>query len=119
MDPSKLVAARVRRLQRAVPKDQKGRITMAVAVAQDSAGEQIILVGTSEPGGYLRPGGTLKTGETLVTGTEHAEVNIVNYAFLNGLRLIDIGATRPICVPCQDAILPTGATMSTSLRPRP
>jgi filamentous hemagglutinin len=92
---------------------------MAVGVVEDSNGVRSVLIGTSEPGGYLRPGVTLAPGETMVSGTGHAEADIINYANANGLKVIDIGATRPVCPGCQDLINPTGANISTPLKPRP
>ena len=38
---------------------------MAVGLAEDENGVSQVLVGTSEPMGYLRPGITLESGETL------------------------------------------------------
>jgi filamentous hemagglutinin len=103
----------------AIPRKQKGRITMAVAVVEDTTGRRFVLIGTSEPDGYLGPGVVLRPGERMVGGIGHAEKNIVEYAQANQLRLIDIGATRPICVPCQDLIIPTGANISTPVLARP
>jgi RHS repeat-associated protein len=116
---SQFVTSRIDQLQQSIPEAQQGRITMAVAVVEDAAGNQTVLVATSEPGGYLRPGVTLQPGETMVAGTGHAEVDIVNYANENGLTVINIGATRPICPSCQSVIAPTGATVSTPLKPPP
>ena len=113
---SEIVTGRIAALQDAIPAAQQGRITMAVAVVEDTDGTQSVLVGTSEPGGYLRPGVTLAPGETMVTGTGHAEEDIINYANANGLTVINIGATRPVCPNCQSIIAPTGATISTPLK---
>ena len=118
MNPSRIVRSRISRLKGAIPKKQKGRITMAVAVVEDRTGKRL-LVGTSEPGGYLRPGVVLRRGERIVGGIGHAEQNIVAYAQSQQLRMIDIGATRPICVPCQDLIIQTGANISTPVLARP
>jgi RHS repeat-associated protein len=118
-NPSQVVAGRVAELRGQIQTAQQGRITMGVAVVEDASGARSVLVSTSEPRGYLRPGVTLNPGETMVAGTGHAEADIINYARANNLRVIDIGATRPVCVPCQDAINPTGANISTPLRPRP
>jgi filamentous hemagglutinin len=61
---------------------------MAVGLAQDADGMQQVLIGTSEPMGYLRPGVTLNPGEILVRGLGHAEEDIVNFAQQNGLDLL-------------------------------
>lgn len=117
--PSDLVQNRVGELQAQIPENSKGRITMGVAVVEDANGARSVLVGTSEPRGYLRPGVELKSGERVVAGTGHAEADIVNYASANGFKVIDIGATRPVCVNCQIVIEPTGANISTSLKQLP
>jgi filamentous hemagglutinin len=91
---------------------------MAVAVVDDSNGQRLVLVSTSEPGGYLRPGVNLKPSEIFVGGTGHAEADIVDYSKANDLKIIDIGATRPVCTNCQDKIGSTGAHISTPLNTR-
>jgi filamentous hemagglutinin len=116
---SQIVVARIHELRAVIPTAQQGRVTMAAAVVEDTHGVRSVLVGTSEPRGYLRPGVILKPGETMAVGLGHAEADIAAFASANKLRIIDIGATKPICVPCQDAIIPTGANISTPLRPRP
>ena len=118
-DPSSLVQSRVDELTAQIPENSKGRITMGVAVVEDANGARSVLVSTSEPRGYLRPGVTLQSGEQVVAGTGHAEADIVAYAQANGLRIVDIGATRPVCASCQSAIAPTGANVSTPLKPLP
>ncbi|MCL6308572.1 hypothetical protein QQL38_20055 [Pseudomonas syringae] len=92
---------------------------MGVAVVEDSDGVRSILISTSEPRGYLRPGVALQDGGKVVAGTGHAEADIVNYANANGLKVVDIGATRPVCPSCQIVIEPTGANVSTPLKPPP
>lgn len=89
---------------------------MGVAVVEDTNGVRSVLVSTSEPRGYLRPGVTLQPGETVIAGTGHAEADIVSYANANGLKVIDIGATRPVCASCQNVIGPTGANVTTPLK---
>jgi len=120
-NPSQVVTTWVGELRSAIPTAQRGRITMAVAVVEDSNGVRSILVSSSE-GAYVR--GAVRPvvesmGAQVVGGTGHAEANIIAHAQANNLRVIDIGATRPVCVPCQDVINPTGANISTPLRPRP
>lgn len=92
---------------------------MAVGVVEDANGVRSVLIGTSEPAGYLRPGVSLNPGETMVPGLGHAEEDIINFAKANNLKVIEIGATRPVCVPCQDLINPTGANILTPLKSRP
>ena len=108
--------ARVAELKDAIPPAQQGRITMAVGLAEDANGAQQVLVGTSEPMGYLRPGVTLNPGEILARGQGHAEENIVNLAQQNGLNLLEVGATRPIYPSCASLIESAGATPVTPLK---
>lgn len=89
---------------------------MAVAVAEAVGGIRIVLVATSEPRGYLRAGVVLEAGDVLVSGSGHAEQDIVEHCVTNGLKLVDIGATRPICPACAAFIRSTGAHVSTPLK---
>ncbi|MBT1263790.1 adhesin [Pseudomonas sp. S10E 269] len=118
-NPSNLVQNRVSEIQSQIPANSQGRITMGVAVVEDTNGVRSVLVSTSEPRGYLRPGVSLQEGEKVVVGTGHAEADIVSYANANGLKVVDIGATRPVCASCQNVIEPTGANVSTPLKPLP
>nr|WP_290447151.1 hemagglutinin repeat-containing protein [Pseudomonas sp. 21LCFQ010] len=118
-NPSNLVQNRVSEIQSQIPANSQGRITMGVAVVEDANGVRSVLVSTSEPRGYLRPGVSLQEGEKVVVGTGHAEADIVSYANANGLKVVDIGATRPVCASCQNVIEPTGANVSTPLKPQP
>lgn len=92
---------------------------MGVAVVEDGNGVRSVLVSKSEPRGYLRPRVSLQEGEKLVVGTGQAEADIVSYASANGLKVFDIRATRPVCASCQNIIEPTGANVSTPLKPLP
>ncbi|SDE77502.1 hypothetical protein SAMN05192589_1381, partial [Paracidovorax valerianellae] len=117
--PSTVVQDRVDNLVSQIPENSRGRITMGVAIVEDADGVRSVVISTSEPRGYLRPGVTLRPGEIVIDGTGHAEADIVSYANANGLRIIDIGATRPVCAGCQNTISPTGANITTPLKPPP
>jgi len=116
--PSENVSSRVADFLMQIPENSRGRITMGVAVVEDSSGARKILVSTSEPNGYLRPGVTLQPGEVKVPGTGHAEADIVAYAKNNGLKILDIGATRPVCENCHNVLKPTNANISTPIKQR-
>ncbi len=102
-------------LQDSLPDACKGRVTMAVGIGQDSSNELRTVVGTSEPNGYLRPSvrSALEGGEELAPGLSHAERDIVGYMRYNDIRPITVGAGRPICAACADAINDAGATPAT------
>lgn len=94
-------AKRAYELKEMIPSAQRGRITMGVGLARDpKTGKMVRLISTSEPAAYLRPGVALKRGERLIAGSGHAEADIVNFAKSEGLELLEIGATRPICEEC-------------------
>jgi len=89
---------------------------MAVGLAEDTSGVQQVLIGTSEPMGYLRSGITLNSGEILAPGLGHAEEDIVNFSQQNGFYLLEVGATRPICPYCASLIEDAGAIPVTPLK---
>lgn len=91
---------------------------MGAGVVRDAAGNEIRVISTSEPGGYLRPGVSLEPGEIVIRGTGHAEADIVAWAAENGYEVVTIGAGRPICVPCATAIDGSGGTAATPLKGR-
>jgi filamentous hemagglutinin len=98
-----------------MPEKSRRWITWSVAIVEDANGNRFTLIGTSEEGGYLR-GIKPLAGEIVVSGNGHAERDVIDYAIANGLRVIEIGATRPICGDCANAIAPTGAAIVTPLR---
>ena len=108
-------------LQAAMGPAQSGRVTMAVGLA-DSEGESVILIGTSEPNGYIRPSvralvnALTARGAIVVPGTRHAEENIVNYAVKEELKLIEVSAGRPICEDCEALIRAAGAVPGSTTR---
>jgi hypothetical protein len=112
------IAARARELQSQVPEDQQGRVTMAVGIGRDLEGNLRTVVGTSEPGGYLREGVILKEGEELARGNSDAERNILSHmsAGLDPIKPIAVAAGRPICPECAEAIANAGATAASELR---
>jgi hypothetical protein len=108
---------RARSLQRLLGKS-RGWVTMAVGVADGPGGERVVLVGSNEPGSYLRSGvrTAILPGETVVSGIGHAEEKIVNHALENNLLLRAVGSGRPICEDCERAILNAGAIPASPTR---
>lgn len=115
-DAQAYAASRASQLQSELPAGSQGRVTMGVGVLQDANGNQITVVSTSEPNGYLRPGVTLNPGEVVVPGTGHAEADIVNWAAQNGYTVETIGAGRPICPSCASALSGANAMPATPLK---
>jgi filamentous hemagglutinin len=44
---------------------------MGTGVVETSAGDQVKLISTRKPNGYLRPGVTVKSDEVVVSGSGH------------------------------------------------
>jgi hypothetical protein len=111
VNPDRYVLARTIELAEALYSSKGGtndrNVTIAVAVAEDPDGNGHKLISSNE-GNYLRPDvkhlAPVKGDEMLVDGFQHAERNIVSFVMSNGWRLDSIGATRAVCIPCQQAI---------------
>lgn len=113
----KTAAARARdvaqRLQAALDPDQKGWVTMAAAILEDGT----LIIATSEKGRYLRsPVDDIRRAERadVADGPPGcAERKIINYIrtdlFRRNKKILVVAAGRPICEPCEQAILADGA----------
>jgi RHS repeat-associated protein len=119
-NPGNVANLRAKSLQEALPQGSQGRVTMAAGVVEDSFGERQVLIGTSEPNGYIRPTvrPLINPNETIATGIGHAEENIVNWAQVNNRRVISVGAGRPICFECARLIKDAGGIIASPLKPR-
>jgi hypothetical protein len=117
------VVERIDALKALIPAELEGRITMAAAVVEDSNGVRSVLVASSEREIYIRPAlrslvtSWVEKGEArVVSGAGHAEEKIIADAQANNLKVISIGATRPICSVCASVIQKTGADIATALK---
>lgn len=108
--------SRAAELQASLPAGSRGRVTLGVGIGRDAKGNLRTVVGTSEPGGYLRSGVRLRQGEELVAGLGHAEEDIVAYMLAQGIRPITVSAGRPICPQCAELIYRAGAVPGSALR---
>ena len=118
--PANVASSRANTLQHALPQGTQGRVTMAAGVVEDASGTRQILIGTSEPNGYIRPPvrPLINPNETVVNGIGHAEANIVDWANANNQQVIAVGAGRPICPVCAQIIKNAGAIIASPHRPR-
>ena len=91
---------------------------MAAGVAETAEGEQLHVIASSEPRGYLRKGVTTNSDEIVAAGDGHAETTIIDWSNEQGHRVVTVGAGRPICNPCAEAIEKAGATPTTPLKDR-
>lgn len=101
-NPESVANSRSTALQQALSPPSQSRVTMAAAVVEDAQGNRRVVIGTSEPNGYLRPGvkSALQSGESVIPGYGHAEADIVDWAAKNGYKVIAVAAGRPICENC-------------------
>lgn len=114
--PEELVARRAVELQQQLPEKSRGRVTMAVGIVETDNGDKTTVVGTSEPRGYLRPGVSLEKGEVVAPGSGHAETDIIDWAEQREQSVTTIGAGRPICPNCAEAIRRVDAQPATRLK---
>jgi filamentous hemagglutinin len=80
-------------------------LTIGVGVLQDEEGNITKVVSTNGRAGTLKSlisAGASLFGQDFVDGTEHAEVNIVQYAEQNNFKLLALGTSRQACYLCTD-----------------
>lgn len=95
---------RAKQIHSALPKATQTRTTTAVVQVTNPDGSTSYLVASSEK--RLRPAkrAALNSNETAVVGEGHAEVTAINSAANNGQTVQRVGASRPICEGCEEAI---------------
>lgn len=111
---------RVTQLQEMLPEATRHRVTMGVGIGRDTAGSTRMVVASSERNGYLRkqvrdavgPGEEIATGD----GTMHAEVRALKYMEEHGIDPVTVGAGRPICSECEQAIVGAGVVPASPLK---
>lgn len=117
----KVARVRARELQNLLPQIERERFkTMAVGVGRDPSGRLRVVIGTNNPNGNLPRAvkGAIKKGEQVAEemGRGHAEEQVLRWMAANNLKPITMGAGRPICPACADAIARSGATAASRLK---
>lgn len=121
---------RARELQGLLPEVRQRKVTMAVGIGKEikkggvGKGSTVIrrvVVGSSEKPGYVRSPvrqDIKRQGEAIasVPGKQHAEMRILEYMDQHGIEPITVGAGRPICGACAEAIRRAGATVANEVR---
>jgi hypothetical protein len=96
----------------------RDKVTISVGDASSTAGDQTRLVASSE--GSLRNAhvDALQPGEVAVEGVRgtHAEVNLLNAAQEQGLKVTAVAASKPICEGCAAKIEQAGAVAVSELK---
>lgn len=119
VNPTAAANSRALTLQELLPEGHtRNRVTMGAAVVEDAHGNRFVVIGTSEPNGYLRPEvrAAIEPGEVVASGIGHAEQNIVRHCQANGWNAITVGAGRPICPDCAIAIESVNGTLASAKR---
>jgi len=93
--------------------------TVAAASVTDANGNTSVMVGSSRNALTPSQRAALAPGETAVTGKGHPEVTVINAAQKQGLKVNAVGASRPICDSCAQAIKNAGAKPVTPLKNPP
>lgn len=91
---------------------------MGVGIVKNTAGQEVTVISTSEPRGYLRSGVAQKlhSEDVFISGTGHAETDIINWSKERGYTVRAIGAGRPICSSCALAINNVKVLPTTSIK---
>jgi RHS repeat-associated protein len=110
------VGDRASEIHAAVPRATQTRTTIAVADAVDEQGNQVRVVGSSEPRLRVAQRAMLKPGEIEAKGNGHAEVTVLDHLRVNNLSIRSIGASRPVCANCNVAIESFGIKAATPLK---
>ncbi len=110
------LALRARQLAAPLGAVTRDKTTVAVARVANADGSLSTLVGSSEK--VLRPAqrAALNAGEQAVTGAGHAEATVLQAAQQSGQRVLGVGASRPMCTGCQEAVRETGARVAGAVR---
>lgn len=87
-------------------------IRFAVGLGQDHDGRRIVVVGTSEPGGYLRPGTVPEPNEVVVGDGRSPELVIVDYLAARDLVPLAVCATTPPTPEVRSQLAEAGVTTS-------
>jgi hypothetical protein len=118
----KIARVRARQLQQLLPPIERERFkTIAVAIGRDPQGSLRLVIGTNNRNSVLPKALQpiiARSGEMVATGMGqgHAEVQILRWMLMNRWRAITVGAGRPICAECADAIARAGATAASALK---
>jgi hypothetical protein len=107
-DPDGVVSTRASEIQSALPARTANSVTMASGIVEDANGYRRLVLSSSEPNGYIRPDVTklVLPDEFVIqmNGHQHAEINMINWAKNEGLKLINISAGRSFCPTCRKAL---------------
>ena len=97
---SAMLAKRADQIQAVLDPIAQSKRTTAVGTTADG----MTLVASSEKNLSPAQRAALGANETAVSGIGHAEETLINAADELGTTLTDIGASRPMCPYCQDAV---------------
>lgn len=104
--PAEYANARAAYLESLLTDRTRKHVTIAIGVVEDSNGARSVIYSSTEVGvgGLSRVrrqvAPFLQPDEIRIPSGDHAEINILQYARENDLRVIAVGAGRPYCPTC-------------------
>ena len=107
---------RAKEIHSALKSGVQGRTTTAVASGTTADGQPITMVASSEDVLRKEQLQVLKPGEVPIKGSGHAETTILEYAKKEGINVPAIGASRPICSSCAEAMKAAGVAADSPLK---
>jgi hypothetical protein len=107
-----MLHARAAHLTAMQPPEVAPWIRLAVGLGQNHDGRRIVVVGTSEPGGYLRPGTVPETNEVVVGDGRSPELVIVDYFTERDLIPMAVCTTTPAAPEVRAQLADAGVTTS-------
>ena len=108
--PAEYANARAAYLESLLTARTKKHVTIAIGVVEDPNGVRSVVYSSTEIGAgglsgirrQLEP--FVQPDEIRIRSGDHAEINILQYAKANNLRVIAVGAGRPYCLTCGPAL---------------
>jgi hypothetical protein len=110
-----MLRARAAQLSAVQPPEVAPWIRLAVGLGEDHDGRRIVVVGTSEPAGYLRPGTVPERHEVVVGDGRPPELAIVDYLRERELVPIAVCATTPPTTDVQSQLAEAGVATASGV----
>jgi hypothetical protein len=110
-----MLRARAAQLSAVQPPEVAPWIRLAVGLGEDHDGRRIVVVGTSEPAGYLRPGTVPEPHEVVVGDGRPPELAIVDYLHERELVPIAVCATTPPPADVQSQLAEAGVATASGV----
>jgi hypothetical protein len=107
-----MLRGRAAQLAAVQPPEVAPWVRLAVGLGQDPDGHRVVVIGTSEPAGYLRPGTAPEPHDVVVGDGRPPELVIVDYFHEQELLPIAVCATTPPASDVRDQLAEAGVATS-------